>query len=178
MGIGNTTPAAAIVAAFTGRSAREVTGRGTGIDDERLALKTAVIESALARTTSDGAGDPLSVLASVGGLEIAALAGFVVGAASRRVPVLLDGVIAMAGALAAERLAPLSAGYMVAGHRSTEPGATAALEDLGLEPLVDLELRLGEGTGAVLALPILQAAAKVLAEMATFDDAGVTPDHD
>jgi len=118
------------------------------------------------------------VLASLGGLEIAALAGFVVGGASRKVPVLLDGVIAMAGALAAARLAPLSVGYMVAGHRSTEPGATAALEELDLAPLVDLELRLGEGTGAVLALPILQAAAKVLSEMATFDDAGVSSDQD
>jgi nicotinate-nucleotide--dimethylbenzimidazole phosphoribosyltransferase len=178
MGIGNTTPAAAIVAAFTGRHAEEVTGRGTGIDDERLVRKTAVIASALARAESEGASDPLSVLASLGGLEIAALAGFVVGGASRRVPVLLDGVIAMAGALAASRLAPLSVGYMVAGHRSSEPGATVALSDLGLVPLVDLELRLGEGTGAVLALPILQAAAKVLGEMATFDDAGVSADHE
>ncbi len=178
MGIGNTTPAAAIVAAFTGRRVDEVTGRGTGIDDERLALKISVIESALARTISAGADDPLFVLASLGGLEIAALAGFVVGASASRVPVLLDGVIAMAGALAASRLAPLTVGYMVAGHRSTEPGATAALEHLGLEPLVDLRLRLGEGTGACLALPILQASAKVLGEMATFDDAGVTADHE
>ena len=178
MGIGNTTPAAAIIAAFTGRRADEVTGRGTGIDDERLARKTAVIASGLARTVSEVGSDPISVLASLGGLEIAALAGFVVGGASRQVPVLLDGVIAMAGALAAARLAPLSVGYMVAGHRSTEPGATAALEELDLAPLVDLELRLGEGTGAVLALPILQAAAKVLSEMATFDDAGVSSDHD
>ena len=178
MGIGNTTPAAAIVAAFTGRHADAVTGRGTGIDDERLALKTAVVESALSRTASEVADDPLSVLASLGGLEIAALAGFVVGGSSCRVPVLLDGVIAMAGALAAARLAPLSVGYMVAGHRSTEPGATAALQDLGLEPLIDLQLRLGEGTGACLALPVLQAAAKILREMATFDDAGVTADHE
>jgi nicotinate-nucleotide--dimethylbenzimidazole phosphoribosyltransferase len=178
MGIGNTTPAAAIIAAFTGRRADQVTGRGTGIDDERLAHKTDVIESALARNASEGSDDPLSVLASLGGLEIAALAGFVVGAAASRVPVLLDGVIAMAGALAASRLAPLSVGYMVAGHRSSEPGATAALEHLGLEPLVDLQLRLGEGTGACLALPILQGAAKVLIEMATFDDAGVSADHE
>jgi nicotinate-nucleotide--dimethylbenzimidazole phosphoribosyltransferase len=177
MGIGNTTPAAALIAAFTGRGAAEVTGRGTGIDDERLARKIAVVGDALARTQAPG-GDPLGLLASLGGLEIAAIAGFVVGGASRRVPVVLDGVITLAGALAAARLAPSSVGYRVAGHRSTEPGATIALADLGLEPLVDLDLRLGEGTGALLALPVLQAAAKILGEMATFEDAGVSSDHD
>jgi len=116
----------------------------------------------------------LAVLASIGGLEIAALAGFVVGAAAARVPVMVDGVIALAGVLVAEALAPGAVSYCVAGHRSTEPGATAALACLGLEPLLDLGLRLGEGTGACLALPLLQASARVLREMATFDAAGVT----
>jgi len=176
MGIGNTTPSAALIAAFTGRSPAEVTGRGTGIDDERLARKVAVVEQALART-GQGSG-PLETLASVGGLEIAALAGYVVGGAAAGVPVLLDGVIACAAALAATALVPAAAGYLFAGHRSSEPGAGAALEHLGLAPLLDLQLRLGEGTGAVLALPLLQAAAKILREMATFESAGVSDQHD
>jgi nicotinate-nucleotide--dimethylbenzimidazole phosphoribosyltransferase len=171
MGIGNTTPSAALVAALTGRPAAEVTGRGTGIDDERLARKRAVVAAAAARVR--GAA-PLEVLASVGGLEIAALAGYVVGGAAARVPVVLDGVIACAAALVADALVPACAGYLFAGHRSSEPGASVALDHLGLEPFVDLDLRLGEGTGACLALPLLQAAAKVLAEMATFDSAGVS----
>jgi len=176
MGIANTTPSAALVAAFTGRPAAEVTGRGTGIDDTIWARKVAVVEAALARAGADGtlSGGPLAVLASLGGLEIAALAGFTVGAAGARVPVVVDGVIALAGVLAAAALAPGVVAYCVAGHRSTEPGAAAALEHLGLEPLLDLGLRLGEGTGACLALPLVQAAAKVLREMATFDAAGVT----
>ncbi len=171
MGIGNTTPSAALVAALTGRPAAEVTGRGTGIDDERLARKRAVVAAAAARVR--GAA-PLEVLASVGGLEIAALAGYVVGGAAARVPVVLDGVIACAAALVADALVPACGGYLFAGHRSSEPGASVALDHLGLEPLVDLDLRLGEGTGACLALPLLQAAAKVLTEMATFDSAGVS----
>jgi nicotinate-nucleotide--dimethylbenzimidazole phosphoribosyltransferase len=175
MGIGNTTPSAALIAAFTGRSAVEVTGRGTGIDDERLARKVAVVASAVARL--GGTTDPLEILASVGGLEIAALAGFIVGGAAAGIPVILDGVIAGAGALAAVALVPDCVGYLFAGHRSTEPGASAVLEHLGLAPLVDLDLRLGEGTGACLALPILQAAARILADMATFEAAGVTDEH-
>ena len=122
----------------------------------------------------DPGRDPLGALSSLGGLEIAAIAGFVVGGAAARVPVLVDGVIACAGLLAAAALAPACAGYCVAGHLSVEPGAGAALAHLGLEPLLDLDLRLGEGTGACLAVPVLQAAAKVLREMATFDSAGVT----
>jgi nicotinate-nucleotide--dimethylbenzimidazole phosphoribosyltransferase len=172
MGIGNTTASAALISAFTGYPASEVTGRGTGIDDATLARKVSVIERALARIP-DGAS-PEVILAEVGGLEIAALAGFITGGAAARVPVIVDGVIAGAALLAATALAPPVLGYCVPGHRSTEPGATAVLSHLGLEPLLDLDLRLGEGTGACLALPVLQAAAKILREMATFDSAGVT----
>jgi nicotinate-nucleotide--dimethylbenzimidazole phosphoribosyltransferase len=171
MGIGNTTPSSAVIAALTGRPPEEVTGRGTGIDDERMARKREVVAGAARRV----AGRPArEVLAEVGGLEIAALAGYVVGGAAAGVPVLLDGVIAGAAALVAVALAPASGGYLFAGHRSSEPGATVALAQLGLQPLLDLELRLGEGTGACLALPVLQAAAKVLSEMATFTSAGVS----
>jgi nicotinate-nucleotide--dimethylbenzimidazole phosphoribosyltransferase len=173
MGIANTTASAALVAAFTGASAAEVTGRGTGVDDAMLAHKTGVVAAALERHTPDPA-DPVGVLAAVGGLEHAALAGFVIGAAARRVPVVLDGVIAGAAALAAVRLAPAALDACLAGHRSAEPGHAVALAALGLVPLVDLELRLGEGTGAVLALPLVQAAAAVLRDMATFDSAGVS----
>jgi nicotinate-nucleotide--dimethylbenzimidazole phosphoribosyltransferase len=177
MGIANTTASAAVIAAFTGRPVATVTGRGTGIDDATWARKVAVVERALHRAEADGTagGGPLALLASLGGLEIAALAGFVVAGAAARVPVVVDGVVALAGVLAAAYLAPGTLSYCVAGHRSTEPGASAALEHLGLEPLLDLGLRLGEGTGALLALPLVEAAAKVLREMATFDAAGVTP---
>jgi nicotinate-nucleotide--dimethylbenzimidazole phosphoribosyltransferase len=171
MGIGNTTSSAALVAALTGRPPAQVTGRGTGIDDATWRRKVSVVEQALNRT---GAAEPLAVLASVGGLEIAALAGFVVGGAAARVPVVVDGVVALAGLLVAAALAPGCLDFCVAGHRSTEPGATAALEHLGLVPLLDLGMRLGEGTGACLAVPLVQAAAKILREMATLDGAGVT----
>ena len=171
MGIGNTTPSAAVIAALTGRDARDVTGRGTGIDDERLARKVAVVTAAVRRAAGR---PPREVLAEVGGLEIAAIAGFITGGAAARVPVVVDGVIAAAGLLAAAALAPGVLPYVIAGHRSAEPGATAALDFLGLEPLLDLGMRLGEGTGACLAVPIVQAAARLLGEMATFDSAGVT----
>ncbi|MEY2589710.1 MAG: nicotinate-nucleotide--dimethylbenzimidazole phosphoribosyltransferase, partial [Acidimicrobiaceae bacterium] len=174
MGIGNTTPSAALIAAITGSSPAEVTGRGTGIDDATLARKITAIEAALGRLGSDAAADPVNLLAEVGGLEIAALAGFIVGGASQRVPVIVDGVIALAALLVASELCPNAARYAIAGHRSTEPGATAALSHLGLEPLLDLGLRLGEGSGACLALPIVEAAARILNEMATFDAAGVS----
>jgi len=174
MGIGNTTASAAVVAALLGTGAPAVTGRGTGVDDAGLARKVAVIERALARHAGTGATGPLDVLADLGGLELAALAGFVVGGAAAGVPVVVDGVIALAALLAAERAVPGVAARCVAGHRSTEPGATAVLEALGLEPVLDLGLRLGEGSGACLALPVVEAAARILGEMATFDAAGVS----
>ncbi|MFY1624571.1 nicotinate-nucleotide--dimethylbenzimidazole phosphoribosyltransferase [Micromonospora sp. WMMD735] len=173
MGIANTTPAAALVAAFTGVAAEAATGRGTGVDDGTYRHKVDVVRTALDRHRPDPA-DPLGVLAAVGGLEHAALAGLILGAAARRVPVLLDGVIAVSAALAAAALAPDAVGAMVAGHRSAEPGATVALRHLGLDPLVDLGLRLGEGTGALLALPVVVGAVRVLHEVATFDAAGVS----
>ena len=171
MGIANTTPSAALVAAFTGAAPSVVTGRGTGIDDETHARKVAVVEAALAARPVGP--DPVETLASLGGFEHAGIVGFVLAAARRRVPVILDGVIAGAAALVAQALAPEAVGYCFAGHRSVEPGHTAALGRLGLRPLVDLDLRLGEGTGAVLALPIVEAAGATLREMATFDSAGV-----
>ena len=173
MGIANTTPSAALVAVFTGQSPAAVTGRGTGIDDAMLSHKIEVIDRALALHRPDPV-DPTAVVAAVGGLEHAAIAGFILAAAGRRVPVVLDGVIAAAGALVAAGLAPLAVDVMLAGHRSVEPGASVALAHLGLRPLVDLDLRLGEGSGAALAIPLVQAAARVLAEVATFDSAGVT----
>lgn len=172
MGIGNTTAAACLVAAFTGRGASEVTGRGTGIDDEMLERKRRVVGEALA-LHGPSPSDPVGVLACLGGLEHAALAGVILGAAGLRLPVLLDGVTACAAALAAARLSPEAAGYMVAGHRSVEPGATAALEHLGLAPLLDLRMRLGEGTGALLAVPLVRSAAAALGEMPTFEEAGL-----
>ena len=172
MGIANTTASAALVCAFTGADPTEATGRGTGIDDETLKRKADVVRRALALHRPDPA-DPIGVLAAVGGLEHAALAGFILGAAAMRIPVILDGVIAGAAALAAVRLAPQAVHACIAGHRSAEPAHAIALRKLELEPLVDLGLRLGEGTGALLALPLVQAATRVLGEMATFDSAGV-----
>jgi len=176
MGIGNTTPSAALIAALTGLAPDRVTGRGTGVDDVMLARKVQVVERALARVPAGAA--PLVLLSELGGLEIAALCGFVVGGAARGVPVVVDGVIALAAALVAAALVPDVAGYLVAGHRSTEPGADAALERLGLTPVLDLGMRLGEGSGAVLSVPVVQAAARILGEMATFDAAGVTDKGD
>lgn len=173
MGIANTTASAALVAALAGVPVEEATGRGTGIDDATWRRKVAVIESALSdRPTGD---DPVETLASVGGFEHAGLAGFVLGAAAARVPVILDGVIAGSAALVAQALCPTVVDYCFAGHRSVESGHPAALARLGLRPLVDLDLRLGEGTGAVLAFPLVEAAGATLREMATFDAAGMAP---
>ena len=175
MGIANTTASAALIAAFTGYGPGLVTGRGTGIDDSTHAHKVQIVGVALERHADVIAeGDPIDVLAALGGLEHAALAGFILGAAAHRVPVILDGVIAGSAALVAAALGPAVLDSCVAGHRSAEPGHTVALVALGLTPLIDLELRLGEGTGAVLALPLVQAAVAALREMSTFDAAGVT----
>jgi nicotinate-nucleotide--dimethylbenzimidazole phosphoribosyltransferase len=172
MGIGNTTAAAAITAALLGRDAREVCGRGTGIDDAGLAHKVGVVRSALCRHELS-ANDPIGVLAAVGGFEIGFLAGLALGAAATRTVVVVDGFITAAAMLVASGLAPAATGAMIAAHRSPEPGHSLALEALGLEPLLDLGLRLGEGTGAALALPIVQASLAIVSEMSTFEDAGV-----
>ncbi|MBB4920217.1 nicotinate-nucleotide--dimethylbenzimidazole phosphoribosyltransferase [Streptosporangium saharense] len=178
MGIANTTASAALICAFTGQDPAEVTGRGTGVDDETLARKIEVVRRALRVNGLDGPGasalSALETLAAVGGFEHAAIAGFVLGGASLRVPVILDGVIAGSAALAAAGLAPDVVDHCVAGHRSAEPGHAVALAHLGLRPLVELELRLGEGTGGLLAHPLVCAAVRVMHEVATFDSAGVT----
>ncbi|MDX3505629.1 nicotinate-nucleotide--dimethylbenzimidazole phosphoribosyltransferase [Streptomyces sp. ATCC51928] len=173
MGIANTTASAALICVYTGIDASEVTGRGTGINDEMHARKVDVVRRALDLHQPD-ASDPIGVLAAVGGLEHAAMAGFLLGGASLRTPVVLDGVSAGAAALVARAIAPEALAACIAGHRSAEPGHVAALNKLGLRPLVDLDLRLGEGTGALLALPIVQSAARAMHEVATFDSAGVT----
>lgn len=173
MGIANTTASAALISVFTGVDVAEVTGRGTGIDDATHRRKIEVVKAALALHEPDP-GDPIGVLAAIGGLEHAAIAGYIIGAAALRVPVVLDGVIAGAAALVAQAIAPEAVQACVAGHRSAEPGHAAALAKLSLRPLVELELRLGEGTGAVLALPLVQSAVRVLHDVATFDSAGVS----
>jgi nicotinate-nucleotide--dimethylbenzimidazole phosphoribosyltransferase len=173
MGIGNTTPSAAITAVMTGEPVAAVTGRGTGIDEAGLARKISVIEQALARHRPDPA-DPLDVLAKVGGLEIAGLAGLILGSAAHRIPVVLDGFIAGAAALIAAGLQPLCREYMVASHRSVERGHRVILDRLALTPLFDLDLRLGEGTGACLGISLIHASLKILTQMATFDEAGVS----
>ncbi|MFJ9666167.1 nicotinate-nucleotide--dimethylbenzimidazole phosphoribosyltransferase [Streptomyces sp. NPDC101219] len=173
MGIANTTASAALISVFTGADPAEVTGRGTGINDETLVRKTDVVRRALEHHRPDPA-DPLGVLAAVGGFEHAAMVGLLLGGASLRTPVILDGVSAGAAALVARAIAPEVLAACIAGHRSAEPGHVAALNKLGLRPLVDLDLRLGEGTGALLALPLVQSTARAMHEVATFDSAGVT----
>ncbi|MFF1512131.1 nicotinate-nucleotide--dimethylbenzimidazole phosphoribosyltransferase [Streptomyces sp. NPDC058326] len=173
MGIANTTASAALISVYTGVDPTEVTGRGTGINDETHARKVDVVRRALDLHQPDPA-DPIGVLAAVGGLEHAALVGLILGAASLRTPVILDGVSTGAAALVARAIAPEALAACIAGHRSAEPGHVAALNKLGLRPLVDLDLRLGEGTGALLALPLVQSAARAMHEVATFDSAGVT----
>lgn len=173
MGIGNTTPSSAIVAALTGLPAETVTGRGTGITDEQLSLKASVIEKALALNQPDP-DDGLDVLAKVGGFEIGAIAGVVLGAAAHSIPVVVDGFISTAGALIAGSLVPVARDYMIAAHASAEAGHGAALNHLGLRPCLDFGMRLGEGTGAALVMSMVEAACKVLNEMATFESAGVS----
>jgi nicotinate-nucleotide--dimethylbenzimidazole phosphoribosyltransferase len=171
MGIGNTTPAACLISAFTGGSPKETTGRGTGIDDRTLKLKVNVVEEALEAHDPDPR-DALGVLAAVGGLEHAAIVGVILMGAVYGVPVILDGVVSNSAALVASALAPHSARYLVAGHLSAEPGALIALEYLDLEPLLDLNMRLGEGTGGLVAVPLVRAAACTLEEMATLEELG------
>ena len=173
MGIGNTTAATTLIAALTGLEPVAVVGRGTGIDDLTWSRKTAVVRDALYRARAVRT-DPMALLATCGGADLAAMAGFCAQAAVRRTPVLLDGLVVTAAALVAERLAPGARLWWQAGHRSPEPAHAPALAELGLDPIIDLGLRLGEGTGAALALPVLRAAVAVLADMATFADAGVS----
>ncbi|MFF3946577.1 nicotinate-nucleotide--dimethylbenzimidazole phosphoribosyltransferase [Streptomyces sp. NPDC001902] len=173
MGVANTTVSAALISVYTGVDPAEVTGRGTGINDEMHARKIDVVRRALELHRPDPS-DPIEVLAAIGGLEHAAMVGLLLGAASLRTPVILDGVSAGAAALVARAIAPEVLAACIAGHRSAEPGHRAALTKLGLRPLVELDLRLGEGTGALLALPLVQSAARAMHEVATFDSAGVT----
>lgn len=173
MGIGNSTAASAITAALTGAPPAEVTGRGTGIDDAQLSHKIAVIERALAVNQPDHS-DSLDVLAKVGGLEIAGLVGVILAGAAHRLPVVLDGFIAGSAALIAERLAPQIRDYLIAGHVSVERGHRVLLDALGLAPLLDLDLRLGEGTGAALAMGVIDGALAAHNQMATFAEAGVS----
>jgi nicotinate-nucleotide--dimethylbenzimidazole phosphoribosyltransferase len=172
MGIANTTPSTAIIAAFAGVAVEDVTGRGTGLNDEQLNLKIAVIKKALQVNQPDAA-DGIDVLAKVGGFEIGGIAGVILAAAAQRKPVVIDGFISTAGALIAQSLAPLVTDYIIAAHRSVEQGHKIMQQHLGLEPLLDLNLRLGEGTGAALVMPILDAAVRVLTEVATFEEAAV-----
>jgi nicotinate-nucleotide--dimethylbenzimidazole phosphoribosyltransferase len=173
MGIGNTTPSSAIIAAFSGISVRELTHRGTGINDTALEKKIAAIEQGLAVNCPDPQ-DPLDVLAKVGGFEIAGIAGLVLGAAASGIPVVVDGFISTAGALIASELHPNVKEYIFAAHKSVEIGHTFMLDRLNAEPILDLGLRLGEGTGAALAMTLIEAGAKVLCEMASFAEAGVS----
>jgi len=173
MGIGNTTPSTAIASVFTGRPPGALTGRGTGIDDEALKNKVRVIEDSLSLNRPDSS-DPVDVLAKVGGAEIGGIAGLILGAAANRVPVVIDGFISTAGALIAYSLEPNTKDYMFAAHRSVEVGHKAMLERIGLEPILDLGLRLGEGTGAALAMLLIEAGLKIYREMATFGEAGVS----
>ena len=172
MGIANTTPSAAIVAVLTGTTVAEVTGRGTGLDDRQMSAKVAVIQRALDLNQPDP-HDGLDVLAKVGGFEIGGIAGVILASAALHKPVVVDGFISTAGALIAQSLAPMVMDYIIAAHRSMENGHGVMQCHLGCEPLLDLNLRLGEGTGAALAMPLVEAAARILTEVATFEEAAV-----
>jgi nicotinate-nucleotide--dimethylbenzimidazole phosphoribosyltransferase len=173
MGIGNTTPSAAVLCAITGASPAEATGRGTGIDDERLEHKIQIVGGALDVNQPDG-DDALDVLSKVGGFEIGGIAGLVLAAAAERKPVLVDGLISTAGALIAQSLCAESADYMIAAHRSVEQGHALMLRHLNKHPLLELDLRLGEGTGAAAAIPLVECAVRILTEVATFEEAAVS----
>ncbi|NYT00773.1 MAG: nicotinate-nucleotide--dimethylbenzimidazole phosphoribosyltransferase, partial [Methanocellales archaeon] len=173
MGIGNTTASSAIAAAVTGEEVERVTGRGTGIDDRMHNNKIRVIKKAL-KANSPDKNDPLDVLAKVGGFEIGGIAGVVLGAAANGIPVIMDGFISTAGVLLATEIAPLVKHYVIASHNSVEIGHRILLKRMGLTPLLDLNMRLGEGTGAALGIGIVEASVKILTEMATFEDAGVS----
>ena len=173
MGIGNTTPSTAIAAVLTGSSVRDLTGRGTGLDDGELERKIKIIEKILEVNHPDK-DDALDVLAKVGGFEIGGIAGLILGAAARQKPVVVDGFISTAGALIAQGIEPFTRDYIICAHRSMEPGHRAMQEKLGKKPLLDLNLRLGEGTGAALSLNLVEASRAILTEVATFADAGVT----
>jgi nicotinate-nucleotide--dimethylbenzimidazole phosphoribosyltransferase len=173
MGIGNTTPATAIISVLTGRLPGEVAGPGTGINAEGVSHKARIVEKAIAINQPDRTNG-LDILAKVGGFEIGAIAGAMLAAAEARIPVVVDGFIATAAAMIAVAIEPAAAACMIAGHRSAEPGHDIALNALGIKPLLDIRLRLGEGTGAVLAMHQIEAAARILREMATFADAGVS----
>ena len=173
MGIGNTTPSAAITAIITGESVENVTGRGTGIDDKGLILKINAIKAGI-KLNNPNKKDGLDVLSKVGGFEIGGLAGVILGAAMRKIPVVFDGFISTAAALIAVNIEPKCKGYIIASHKSVERGHRAALDYLGVKPLLELDLRLGEGTGAALSMPLIEASVKILNEMATFASAGVS----
>ena len=175
MGIGNTTPSSAIASVLTGIPVRDVTGRGTGINDESFERKIAIIEKCIAQNRPDPK-DPIDVLAKVGGAEIGGIAGLILGAASERIPVVVDGFISTAGAMIAYRIEPKTADYMFAGHSSVEIGQRTMLRKMGLSPILDFNLRLGEGTGAALAMTMIEAGTKIYREMATFGEAGVSDD--
>jgi nicotinate-nucleotide--dimethylbenzimidazole phosphoribosyltransferase len=173
MGIGNTTPSTALLAVLAGLEVQQVAGRGTGIDDERLLHKQRVISRAIEVNQAD-ATDPLDVLAKLGGFEIAGLVGVILGAAANGCPIIIDGFISSAAALVASRIAPLSVDYMLGSHLSMEQGHAAMLDAIGLSPMLQMDMRLGEGTGAVLAFHFVDAALKIMSEMATFANAGVS----
>ncbi len=175
MGIGNTTPSSAITSLLTGKPVEKVTGRGTGIDDVQFLHKVSIIEKALDLNRPD-ASDPIDVLSKVGGFEIGAIAGLILGGASLNKAVIVDGFITTAGALIAQAICPLSAQYIIAAHKSVEIGHQAALAKLGKEPLLDLQMRLGEGTGAALAMSVVEASRRILTDVATFDEASVSKD--
>lgn len=173
MGIGNTSPSSAIIATLCHRTIAEVTGRGTGLDDTQLDAKITTLEKAL-NLNQPNPNDGLDILAKVGGFEIGAIAGLILGAAAQKKPVVIDGIISTAGALIAASLSPASKEYMIAGHRSVEQGHHIALEHLGKQPLLDLQLRLGEGTGGAMAMNLVEAAVSILTEVATFEEAAVS----